>query len=259
MVFFIALFIFVWYKTLKYCKGNEYYLWNLITLQYWLGLNDERRHILHNQFPYYIKLTERDKEEFRNRVQHFIVNKRFESVDNIEITEEMKVMIAATAVQILFKRKAYYFSKFDAILISKNFEVDLDGLRSNRAIEISWDEFEQGYKSIIDGYNPGIKIMAMAMDLEHQFGENTLFSESTYKDFNRLYKQEAEKYILSGKSKYDSYNKVDRSEYFAVAVEYFFERPEHFQANQPAMYLALSKLLRQDALGMYTYKEKIFN
>lgn len=258
MGFFIFLSLLIFYKLLSYCKSNEYYVWEFITFRYFVPLNDERRSILDTQFPYYVKLKAKDKEEFRNRVQHFITNKEFKSVDNIEITEVMKVMIAATAVQILFKRKAYYFSKFDIILISKNFPVELDRLRSNKAIEIAWEEFEQGYKSITDGYNPGIKIMAMALDLEHQFGENTLFSESTYKDFNRLYKQEAEKYILSGKSKYDNYNKVDRSEYFAVAVEYFFERPEHFQANQPAMYLALSKLLRQDSLGIYTYKEKMF-
>lgn len=258
MQFLILLTIFCLFRMLKYCKRNEYHFWEYITFRYFVPLNDERRRTLDTQFPYYIKMNEKDKEEFRNRVQHFITNKQFESVDNIVITEEMQVMIAATAVQILFKRKAYYFSKFDTILISKDFSVQLDRLRTNRSIQISWDEFKQGYKSIIDGYNPGIKIMAMALDLEHQLGNNALFSESTYKEFNRLYKQEAEKYILSGKSKYDSYNKVDRSEYFAIAVEYFFERPEHFQANQPAMYLALSKLLRQDPLGMYTYKAKLF-
>ena len=258
MQFLIFLTIFCLFRMLKYCKENEYHVWKYLTFQYFIPLNDDRRHVLDAQFPYYTKMNEKDKEEFRNRVQHFITNKQFESVDNIAITEEMKVLIAATAVQILFKRKAYYLSKFNTILISRDFSVQLDRLRSKRSIEISWDVFEQGYKSITDGYNPGIKTMAMALDLEHQFGENTLFSESTYKDFNRLYKQEAEKYILSGKSKYGNYNKVDRSEYFAVAVEYFFERPEHFQANQPAMYLALSKLLRQDPLGMYTYKEKFF-
>lgn len=258
MQFFIFLTICFLYQIVAYCKKNEYHIWKYVTFRYFVPLDDERRRILDTQFPYYIKLTEKDKEEFRNRVQHFITNKEFKSVDNIEITEEMKVMIAATAVQILFKRKAYYMSKFDTILISESFPVQLNKLYSNSEIQISWSEFEQGYKSITDGYNPGIKIMAMALDLEHQFGENKLFSESTYKDFNRLYKEAAEKYILSGKSKYDSYNKVDRSEYFAVAVEYFFERPEHFQANQPAMYLALSKLLRQDSLGIYKYKEKVF-
>jgi len=243
---------------LKHCKENEYHFWEDITFRYFVPLNDERRRTLDTQFPYHIKMNEKDKEEFRNRVQHFITNKQFESVDNIAITEEMKVLIAATAVQILFKRKTYYLSKFNTILISRDFPIQLDKLRTNRSIQISWNEFEQGNKSVTDGFNPGIKIMTMALDLEHQFGENKLFSETTYKEFNRLYKQEAEKYILSGKSKYDNYNRVDRSEYFAVAVEYFFERPEHFQVNQPAMYQALSKLLRQDALEIYTYKEKFF-
>ena len=189
MGFFIFLCILFAYKLVSYCKSNEYYIWEFITFRYFVPLNDERRRILDTLFPYYNHLNARDKEEFRDRVQHFITNKHFKSVDNIEITEEMKVMIAATAVQILFKRKAYYLSNFDVILISKNFPVELNRLRTNRAIEIAWEEFEQGYKSITDGYNPGIKIMAMALDLEHQFGKNSLFSESTFKDFNRLYNQ----------------------------------------------------------------------
>lgn len=258
MFFFIGIFLYFIYRLFAHCKENEYFVWNYLTAQYSKPLSNERERILESSFQYYMKLNNKYKKEFKKRVQHFIINKTFKSVDNIEITEEMKVFIAATAVQILFKRKAFYLSRFDAILISERLPVDLRKLHSNREIQISWAEFEKGYKSITDGYNPGIKIMAMALDLEHQFGENSLFSEYTYRDFNRLYKQEAEKYILSGKSKYDDYNRVDRSEYFAVAVEYFFERPQHFQANQPAMYLALSKLLRQDPLGMYIYKEKVF-
>ena len=109
-----------------------------------------------------------------------------------------------------------------------------------------------------DGYNPGLKIMAMALSLEYQFSQTGIFNRQAFNTFDRLYKEQAEKYIQTGKSKYSDYNQVDRDLYFAIAVEYFFERPEHFHTNQPAMYLALSKLLRQDPLGMYRYKKKFF-
>lgn len=258
MPFFIGLFIYILYKTIKYCKENEYYLWSLLTLQYHISLNAERQQILYADFSYYKKLSEKNKREFEKRVQHFLTNKSFIGSGDLEVTEPMKVLIAATAVQLLFCRKAYYLSTFDFIEIFQESPVHIEVMRKKRIIQISWNEFKKGFDSVTDGYNPGLKIMAMALDLEHQFGDHFLFSQHTYKAFHKLYKQEAEKYILSGKSRYESYSKVDRSEYFAVAVEYFFERPEHFNANQPAMYLALSKLLRQDPLGMYTYKEKVF-
>ncbi len=258
----IKLFIivggYVLYKLCRYCKENEYYMHNLLLLQYHKPLSVERQHILYTDFYYYKKLSESKKLEFEKRVQHFLTNKSFIGSSDLEVTERMKVLIAATAVQILFCRKAYYLSTFDFIEVFEDAHVEVGVMRKKKVIQVSWNAFKKGFDSLTDGYNPGLKIMAMALDLEHQFGENSLFSQQTYKAFQKVYKQEAEKYILSGKSKYDHYNKVDRTEYFAVAVEYFFERPEHFHANQPAMYLALSKLLRQDPLGMYTYKEKVF-
>ncbi|MBC7451605.1 MAG: zinc-dependent peptidase [Cytophagales bacterium] len=100
--------------------------------------------------------------------------------------------------------------------------------------------------------------MAMALSLEHQLNKlsKNMFNNTTHKAFHKLYKEQAEKFILSGKSRYNDYKEVDRNEYFAVAIEYFFERPQHFYSNQPQMYMALSKLLRQDPLGNYTYKRK---
>ncbi len=247
---FIALAVICLYY---YCKAYEYKILKLFL--YNKPLSEERQQILKDKFFYYKSLSQNDRREFRRRVQHFIINKRFVSADEIEVTEEMKVMIAATSIQILFGRESYYLSHFDTIKINATAPVNLNGFRKKKQIEINWDAFAAGYVSMVDGYNPGLKIMAMALSLEYQFSKTGIFNRQTFNAFNNLYKKQAEKYIQSGKSKYQHYNQIDRDEYFAIAVEYFFERPEHFNANQPEMYLALSKLLRQDPLGIYRYKK----
>lgn len=226
--------------------------------KYLFPLSDSRRVILEERFYYYNKLSEGDKKAFRKRVNHFLVNKKFTSEDSIEVTEEMKVLIAATATLILFHLEAFYLSHFDNIHISNDEMESLKHMHKAKEVEIPWDEFRAGFDSFHDGYNPGLKILAMAFTLEHQLNNNSskMFRSHKYYELMQLYRAEAEKYISSGKSRYKEYNEVDRNEYFAVAVEYFFERPQHFYANQPAMYTALSKVLRQDPLGMYTYKRK---
>ncbi|WP_157446870.1 zinc-dependent peptidase [Cytophaga aurantiaca] len=239
-----------------YCKAYEYKLFKLFL--YFDPLSEGRQQILKEKFPYYKVLNQNARREFRKRVNHFLINKKFVSTDEIEITEEMKVMIAATSIQILFGRESYYLSSFNTINITAKDVTNLNTFRETKQIEICWETFSAGYSSITDGYNPGLKIMAMALSLEYQFSQKGIFNRHTFKTFDKLYKQQAEKYIQSGKSKYNDYDQVDRDLYFAVAVEYFFERPEHFHANQPAMYLALSKLLRQDPLGMYKYEAKFF-
>lgn len=225
---------------------------------YLLPLSNPRRAILEERFYYYSRLKHQDQRAFRRRVHHFLVNKKFTSEDSIEVTEEMKVMIAATATLIMFHLEAYYLSHFDAIHISNNEIESLQHMHKAKEVEIPWDDFRAGFDSFHDGYNPGLKILAMAFTLEHQLNNlsSKMFRFNRYHDLMQLYKSEAEKYIASGKSTYKEYSEVDRNEYFAVAVEYFFERPQHFYANQPAMYTALAKVIRQDPLGMYNYKRK---
>lgn len=252
LVFGLPIVITVSAYTSYYLRKNQFQLFKIFS--YFKPLNHARIQILENQFEYYKKLSNDDKLRFQRHVNHFLINKKFVSEDYVEITEEMKVLIAATAIQILFGRDGFYLSEFYSIRILDSEVVDVKSIKIYRQLDIPWKAFSQGYESMVDGYNPGIKIMALALSLEKQLNESSIFNFSSNTAFNKLYKSQAEKYIASGKSKYKNYDQVDRSEYFAVAVEYFFERPEHFYVNQPAMYMALSKLLRQDPLGNYIYK-----
>jgi MtfA peptidase len=44
----------------------------------------------------------------------------------------------------------------------------------------------------------------------------------------------------------DAYGSVDPAEFFAVATEAFFERPQVLAADAPALYEALARLYRLD-------------
>ena len=254
--FFGTLIVIICAVILNQCVVSEIHLWKIH--KYVLPLSESRRTILEERFYYYNRLAKNDQKVFRRRVHHFLVNKKFTSEESIEITEEMKVMIAAAATLIVFHLEAFYLSHFDAIHISNNEMESLEHMHKAREVEIPWDDFRAGFDSFHDGYNPGLKILAMAFTLEHQLNKlsSKMFRFNPYYDLMQLYKMEAEKYISSGKSTYKEYSEVDRNEYFAVSVEYFFERPEHFYANQPAMYTALAKVLRQDLSGVYAISKK---
>lgn len=235
----------------------EYYeIHTLKFYKYFSDLSDERKKILGDQFSYYQKLSKNEKKLFKKRLHHFLVNKNFVSKE-LEITEEMKVLIAATAIQILFGLGPYYLSSFNTIELSSEEPKD-DVSEKSKKVTICWPEFKSGIDNNTDGYNPGLKILSRAFNIEQQLNKysSKMFNKHRLKELNQLYQRQAEKYIASGKSKYQDYKQIDRSEYFAIAVEYFFERPEHFYANQPEMYIALAKLLRQDVLGMYKFQRK---
>jgi Mlc titration factor MtfA (ptsG expression regulator) len=233
---------------------NRYEIVVLQMHRYMLPLSNTRVAVLNKSFPYYRKLSTRNKRRFRNRVNHFLINKKIES-DEYEVTEEMKVLIAATAIQILFGLEAYYLSYFGNIkLVTKQIENVIVTKKS--LIHISWEDFDTGHSFSADGYHPGLRILAIAFKLEQCWNDLSkhMFKSNRHIELNQLYKREAERYISSGKATYDDYSDVDRNEYFGVAVEYFFERPIHFYATQPGMYVALSRLLQQDPLGNFKYK-----
>jgi Mlc titration factor MtfA (ptsG expression regulator) len=235
---------------------NHYEIVVLKMHKYLMPLSEGRVAILNKSFPFYKNLNKKNKRKFRNRVQHFLINKKIES-DQYEVTEEMRVLIAATAIQILFGLEAYYLSYFGNIKLVAD-PVENNIITKNSPIYISWEEFHEGHSFLTDGYHPGLRILAVAFKLEQCWNRlaKKMFKSNRHIEFNILYKREAERYISTGQSDYDDYSEVDRNEYFGVAVEYFFERPIHFNANQPGMYLALARLLQQDPSGAYAVKKR---
>ena len=53
--------------------------------------------------------------------------------------------------------------------------------------------------------------------------------------------------IKEGNSRmFRAYAATDQDEFFSIAIENFFERPEDFRKIMPKLYEVLSKLLKQD-------------
>ena len=79
----------------------------------------------------------------------------------------------------------------------------------------------------IDGIPPGYEDKAFALP---------------WMDFVHLKTKE----IVQNDSDIDSYGATNRQEFFAVAGEYFFERPHLLKKKHPELYERLSKVFRQD-------------
>src|SRR5690554_4646314 len=58
------------------------------------------RTFLAKNFLYYRKLANKDRKEFENRLDYFLKGKVFIPRDMSEVTEEMKILVAACAAQL---------------------------------------------------------------------------------------------------------------------------------------------------------------
>lgn len=258
--------VFVTFLVLK-AKGlvNEITLPRLLR---YLRLSPAQAAILDRYFYYYYNMQdEKLKNIFRNRVAFFIKIKDFIPKGGLaEVNDEMKVLIAASATQMAFGYPDVYFMHFRRIYVfpaefvlpdspeAYDGKVNLSG-----GIVISWRSFLNGYKYPEDGRNLGLHEMAHAM-----YFENAVRND----EYNFLDRRVLVKYALLAKKEmqqmeggfsrfFRDYAARNRHEFFAVAVESFFERLAEFRDHNPDLYNAMKELLNQDpAEKIYVLKKK---
>jgi Mlc titration factor MtfA (ptsG expression regulator) len=217
-------------------------------------LSRKQRDILLKHFKYYRDLSGSQKIDFEKRIRNFLIHKEFIPKGIPEITEEMEILVAACGVQLTFGFPPVRFESFPKIIIYPSHYQSSNGKRHkgevslNGFIAFSWEDFMYGYKKPEDGFNLGLHEMAHALKIEdalHHYQQELLDHESL-KEWGKISRQEIKK-IKTGKMRFlRPYAFNNEDEFFAVCVEYFFEKPEEFKMQLPALYSSLSKLLKQD-------------
>jgi Mlc titration factor MtfA (ptsG expression regulator) len=226
-----------------------YFIFNYIK-----PISNQRRRIL-EKFPYYRKLSLKKRIVFESRVQRFISLKEFIPQEMKEVTTEMQVLIAASAVQLTFGLPEVQLADFDKIYVypTKYFskisnQYHTGEVNPRGIIVLSWEAFKEGYKNPHDGYNLGLHEMAHALSLENiksDYEEN-IFDKEDYQNWKTMAHIEYTKIKKGSQSYLRKYAFKDKDEFFPVCIEYFFERPEEFKQERPELYQALSQLLKQD-------------
>jgi MtfA peptidase len=223
------------------------------------GIAISQRNILVSYFPYYNNLNIAQKKQFERRLKYFLMDKEFIGRRMPEVTEEMKTLIGACAVQITFGYKPLKLSNFPQILLypsqyySRYTKKNHTGeVNANGIIVLSWEHFLKGYKVPDDGFNLGLHEMAHALKLEDAFSQEE-FAFIDHDDLTDFYKKGSSEYNkirLGQKSFIREYAAMNREEFFAVCVEQFFEQPTEFKNALPELYTSLSHLLKQDPLNI---------
>ena len=225
-------------------------------------IDENYKRILERNFYYYKQLNTKDKKKFEKRLKKFILSKNFLSgEEGFRITSEMKVLVSATAIQLSFGLPYISLVSFGKILIfrDKYYSPATGHYHKGEVnpplnmIILSWKHYLEGYITSDDGLNVGIHEMAHAFHIEDYIvnSEYDYLERKALNDWNYYAKEEIEK-IKSGENKFfRAYGATNTHEFFAVAVECFFEKPEEFKAKHLQVYLTLRDLLNQDPLLLY--------
>jgi MtfA peptidase len=239
-----------------------------------LPIKPEWIEVLEKNVKIYRRLPALLREELHGHIQVFLHEKNFEGCGGLELTEEIKVTIAAQACLLLLNRKTNYYPKLTSILIYpstyivKN-ERDETGVVISEQIHLgeswqtgmvvlAWDEVLGGAINPDDGQNVVFHEFAHQLDQEDGEADGTpiLEKRSQYLAWARVLSNEynilQNKSVNRLKSVIHRYGATDPSEFFAVATETFFEKSEKMKLKHPALYDELKNYYKVDPITWFS-------
>lgn len=226
--------------------------------------------ILARNVPYIALLPPLDRQELWGHTQILLAEKKFAGCAGLEITDEIRVTIAAQAALLLLHRQTDYFPLMRTILVypdrfvAERSEEQEDGTIVEESVEqageswfggpviLSWRDVLDSAADPHDGYNVVLHEFAHQLDDESGGTEGApeLGSHSHYQSWAQVFGHEYEELqnaVLTDRaSLLDEYGAESPAEFFAVATECFFERPRALRRKHPELYRQLSGYYRQD-------------
>jgi MtfA peptidase len=225
-----------------------------------LPIPKQYKEILQKYFPYYQQLSAFNKTKFERKVCNFIYGKRFIPRNIDEVTVEGRVLIAATAVQLTFGLSNVYLQHFKKILVYPNDYYSSITKRFHKGevnpmfgiIVLSWQSFVDGFIYPDNGKNLGLHEMAHALRLENIVRNKKyhFFDDALLKRLDEIAHHVCNETTDWNDTIFRPYACTNAHEFFAVAVENFFERSQQFKVEIPELYSVLTKLLNQDPMLM---------
>lgn len=202
--------------------------------------------ILESEFDFYQKLSPRLKKYFEHRVASFIEVYPFYGRDGLAITDQVKILIASTAIMLTFGMRTYLFAIIDKIIVYP----DIYYSKSNdnyhkgefnprmKAIVFSWNHFLQGFEITNDNLNLGLHEFSHVLHFQGSLKKDTsatIFAV-TYQEIMEQIKRPNNYKRLIESNYFRIYAYTNKFEFIAVILEHFFETPTQFKREFPELY-----------------------
>lgn len=235
--------------------------------------------ILQQQMPLYNKLPPDLQKQLQGHINVFLAEKKFYGCDDLNITDEIRIIIAAQACLLLLNKATDYYPNFQTILVyparftSQRAEHDGEVVIEHKPVRsgeswhrgpviISWQDAKYGSQIETDGENVVLHEFAHKLDEENPDGEGLplLASSAYYVSWARVLSREFtrlnELHHLQHKQLINDYAKTSPAEFFAVLTELYFEKPGQLHNQHPELYKELYNFYRVDPVSWHIAQPK---
>lgn len=216
-------------------------------------LTQDQLEILEKEFEFYTALKPAHKRFFEHRLYKFLKDKDFYGREDLVITEQMKVLLGATAVMLTFGMRNYFLGILEKIIvypeayysnITKTYHKGEFNPRL-KALVISWKDFKEGFDIKTNNLNLGIHEFTHILQLNSKRFRDVsaaIFSDG-YAEIETLLKDESYRSNLLQSDYFRSYAFSNKYEFLAVLIEHFIETPKDFKLQFPQLYGKVKQML----------------
>ncbi len=223
--------------------------------------------ILEEKVPFFSSMKPTLHARFLGQLRVFVEEKHFEGAKGFAITDEVRVVIAATAVRLTTYHDISMYDRLTEIVVYEDdyrhphakdalSQPDAPGIVYGEAhrfgtVVLSWKAVMRGLRHEDDGQDTATHEFAHVLDIADGAFDGTpiLSSMRDYQPWAEVMSQHffalrdgkrTERKVL------DTYGAKNEAEFFAVASEVFFEKPEKLQKLLPDLYAQLKGFYRWD-------------
>lgn len=218
---------------------------------------EEWREIVRDWFPGYDELDSEQRARFDKHLKLFMYNTHFFGAADLQVTEEMKVVVASSAARIARNLPFDVYDRLTEVVLypasyrhpEKHAEV-LGEAHHWGTLVLSWDAVRRGVCTSNDGHDTAVHEFAHVLDIADGWFDGTpeLEDGSQYESWSRVmahHFHELQKENL-GRGVLRDYGAINEAEFFAVATEAFFEKPKKLRREAPELYEQLRTYYRLD-------------
>ncbi|MEQ8273547.1 MAG: zinc-dependent peptidase [Deltaproteobacteria bacterium] len=228
---------------------------------------DAYRAILAANVPHVELLDDDERTELERMVQVFVAEKNWEGCGGQEIDDEVKVTVAGQACLLILGLDHTLYRNVESILVYPSTvvapETEVPGTLARGGVPIlgqvmrggpvilAWDAVKHGAHNPGDGKNVVYHEFAHKLDLLDGAADGTPPLDREQYDAwvdacGRAYVELVARSERNRKTFLDDYGATNEAEFFAVATEFFFEKPTQMRKKHPALYAVLRDFYRQD-------------
>lgn len=211
---------------------------------------DAWRPLVDEHLPFARAFDSDERQRFFDHLRLFAWRVRFEGVQGVEITDEVRVIVAGQAARMARNLPLDAYDHLGSVVVYPSHyrhegkdTVILGEAHRLGTMVLSWDAVTHGIGNARDGQNTTLHELAHVLDAQDGELDGTPLLEKGY----RRWAQVLSKHFLSlrdrprRRSLLRQYGATNEAEFFAVASEAFFEKARQLKEKAPDLYEELQR------------------